>query len=61
VNQLEFNVDYVELAHRHIQLYPSHKESYFAALIIAGDSLQEISINWLRMVYMEMRLVDLGK
>jgi hypothetical protein len=58
MNHLQLNLDYMMLAHRHIELYPSQKESYFAALNLAEDSPQEISMHWLRAEYIQPSLVD---
>jgi hypothetical protein len=56
---LQLNLDYVMLAHRHIELYPAQKESYFAALNETEESPQEISMHWLRAEYIRYCLVDL--
>jgi hypothetical protein len=55
---IKVNLDYVSLAHRHIELYPSQKESYFAALNATSESQQEISMHWLRAEYVRYCLVD---
>ncbi|AFY92747.1 hypothetical protein Cha6605_1595 [Chamaesiphon minutus PCC 6605] len=59
MNYLQLNLDYVMLAHRHIELYPSQRESYFAALNLGLDSPQEISMHWLRAEYIQYNLVDI--
>ncbi len=46
------------LAYRHIELYPSQRASYFAALNLTEDSPQEISMHWLRAEYIQPSLVD---
>jgi hypothetical protein len=57
---LKVHLDYVSLAHRHIELYPSQKESYFAALNAAEESPQEISMHWLRAEYVRHCLIDIS-
>lgn len=59
MNYLQLNLDYVMLAHRHIELYPAQRESYFAALYETEESPQEISMHWLRAEYVLNCLVDL--
>jgi hypothetical protein len=59
MNYLQLNLDYVMLAHRHIELYPSQRESYFAALNLASDSPQEISMHWLRAEYVRHGSIDI--
>jgi hypothetical protein len=59
MNYLQLNLDYVMLAHRHIELYPAQRESYFAALNLGSDSPQEISMHWLRAEYIQYNLVDI--
>jgi hypothetical protein len=59
MNYLQLNLDYVMLAHRHIELYPSQRESYFAALNLASDSPQEISMQWLRAEYIQYNSIDI--
>lgn len=59
MNYLQLNLDYVMLAHRHIELYPAQRESYFAALNLGSDSPQEISMHWLRAEYIQYSLVDI--
>jgi hypothetical protein len=44
MNYLQLNLDSVMLAHRHIELYPIQRESYFAALNMTLESPQEISM-----------------
>lgn len=56
---LKVHLDYVMLARRHIELNPSQKESYFAALNLTSDSPQEISMHWLRAEYIQHNLVDI--
>jgi hypothetical protein len=58
MNHLQLNLDYMMLAYRHIELYPSQRESCFAALNLTEDSLQEISMHWLRAEYIQPSLVD---
>jgi hypothetical protein len=58
MNHLQLNLDYVMLAYRHIELYPSQRANYFAALNLTGDSPQEISMHWLRAEYIQPSLVD---
>ena len=59
MNHLQLNLDYVILAHRHIELHPSQRESYFAALNLASDSPQEISMHWLRAEYIQHSSIDI--
>lgn len=59
MNYLQLNLDYVKLAHRHIELNPSQKESYFAALNLTAESPQEISMHWLRAEYIHQTMMDL--
>jgi hypothetical protein len=59
MNYLQLNLDYVMLAHRHIELYPAQRESYFAALNLGSGSPQEISMHWLRAEYIQYNLVDI--
>jgi hypothetical protein len=56
---LQVHLDYVKLAQRHIELNPSQRESYFAALNLTSDSPQEISMHWLRAEYVQYCLVDI--
>lgn len=58
MNYLQLNLDYVMLAHRHIELYPSQRESYFAALNLVSDSPQKISMHWLRAEYIRHSSID---
>jgi hypothetical protein len=58
MNYLQLNLDSVMLAHRHIELYPIQRESYFAALNMTLESPQEISMQWLRAEYIRHCLVD---
>ena len=59
MNHLQSNLDYVMLAYRHIELHPSQRQSYLAALNSASDSPQEISMQWLRAEYIQYGLVDI--
>ena len=59
MNYLQLNLDYVMLAHRHIELYPAQRESYFAALNLGSDSPQEISMHWLRAEYIRHSSIDI--
>jgi hypothetical protein len=61
MNYLDLNLDYVMLAHRHLELYPSQRESYLAALELTSDSPQEISLHWLRCEYIDRDLVDIRR
>jgi hypothetical protein len=56
---LKLHLDYVMLARRHIELNPSQKDSYFAALSKTSESPQEISMHWLRAEYIQQDLVDI--
>ena len=58
MNHLQLNLDYVMLAYRHIELYPSQRASYLATLNLTEDSPQEISMHWLRAEYIQPSLVD---
>ncbi len=56
---LKVHLDYVMLARRHIEINPSQRESYFAALNLTEESPQEISMHWLRAEYIQHGLVDI--
>ena len=59
MNYIRLNLDYVMLARRHIEINPSQRESYFAALNLTEESPQEISMHWLRAEYIQHDLVDI--
>ena len=59
MNDICLNIDYVMLAHRHIELNSSQEESYFAVLNMTDESPQEISMHWLRAEYIQHDLVDI--
>ncbi len=59
MNYVRLNLDYVMLARRHIEIYPSQTASYLAALSLMEESPQEISMHWLRAEYVKHDLVDI--
>jgi hypothetical protein len=59
MNYIRLNLDYVALACRHIEINPTQKASYLAALNLMKESPQEISMHWLRAEYVKHDLVDI--